>query len=36
MDIRMEGRLVYDVPPFSTDMGELAPSELEIPAFFII
>jgi hypothetical protein len=26
--------MVYDVPPFSTDMGEFTPSELEIPAFF--
>jgi hypothetical protein len=27
---------VYDVAPFLTDLGELAPPELEIPTFFVI
>jgi hypothetical protein len=27
---------VYDVAPFLTDLGELAPPEFEIPTFFVI
>jgi hypothetical protein len=27
---------VYEVSPFSTNVGELAPSELEIPILFVI
>jgi len=27
---------VYEVSPFSTNVGELAPSELEVPILFVI
>lgn len=27
---------MYEVAPFLTDAGELAPPELEIPAFFVV
>lgn len=27
---------MYEVPPLSTDVGERAPPELEIPIFFVI
>jgi len=27
---------VYEVPPFLTNVGELAPPGLEIPAFFVV
>ena len=28
--------MVYEVPPFSTNVGELAPLESDIPIFFVI
>jgi hypothetical protein len=36
MNVQKEGRSVYDVPPFPTNMGELAPSKLTIPVFFVV
>ena len=36
LDVQTEERLVYDLPPFSTDVGKFAPPEFEVPALLVV